>query len=50
MLYYTKTNTFKNWINSNTRKVAQPNINSQEYQNALLPLPPLSKQKKSSVL
>ena len=41
LLAFTKTTAYKQWINDNMRVVAQPNINSQQYSDSLIPLPPL---------
>lgn len=41
LLYYTKCSVYKNWINSNMRVFAQPNINSQQYLNSPVVLPPI---------
>lgn len=38
---FTKTSAYKQWINDNMRVAAQPNINSQQYSDSLIPLPPL---------
>lgn len=45
LLYYTKSSAYKMWINSNQRANAQPNINSNEYLNSPIIIPPLSTQK-----
>ncbi len=44
LLYYTKTNIFKNWIAQNQRVAGQPNINGQEYLSFPVILPPLDVQ------
>lgn len=41
LLLYTKSSLFKEWINGNMRVSAQPNINSQQYSNCPIVLPPL---------
>lgn len=46
ILYYTKTNTYKNWINKTKRATGVPNINAQEYLSSPIVLPPLSIQNK----
>ena len=45
LLYYTKTDIFKNWILKNQRIAGQPNINGQEYLSFPVVLPPVEKQK-----
>ncbi len=45
LLYYTKSNGYKAWINSNQRANAQPNINSNEYLNSPVIVPPIGMQK-----
>lgn len=45
LLYYTKTDIFKNWILKNQRIAGQPNINGQEYLSFPVILPPIEKQK-----
>ena len=42
ILYYTKSASFKHWINISQRVAGQPNINGQEYLKFPIPLPPLS--------
>ena len=42
---YTKSYTFKNWVNSNQRIAGQPNINGQEYLEAPFIIPPMPIQK-----
>lgn len=44
LLYYTKSLTYKNWINGNMRVAAQPNINSQQYMDSPVILPPIDVQ------
>lgn len=44
LLAFTKSSAYKQWINDNMRVAAQPNINSQQYSDSLVPLPPLSVQ------
>lgn len=44
LLAYTKSSIFKKWIANNMRVSGQPNINSQQYMDASLILPPLSVQ------
>lgn len=44
LLYYTKSLTYKNWINGNMRVAAQPNINSQQYMDSPVVLPPIDVQ------
>lgn len=41
LLYYTKSSAYKNWINGNMRISAQPNINSQQYMDSPVILPPI---------
>ena len=45
LMYYSKSSVYKSWINSNMRVSAQPNINSQQYLESPIVLPPLSVQK-----
>ena len=49
LLYYTKCSTYKNWINGNMRVAAQPNINSQQYMDSPVVLPPIDIQNAISV-
>lgn len=42
LLIFTKSSAYKQWINDNMRVSAQPNINSQQFSDSLIPLPPLS--------
>lgn len=42
--HYTKTNFYFNWIESQKKTVAQPNINAQQFSNLLIPIPPLTLQ------
>ena len=44
LLYYTKSNIYKQWIASNQRANAQPNINSNEFLNSPIIVPPLEEQ------
>ncbi len=44
LLYYTKSLTYKNWINGNMRVAAQPNINSQQFMDSPVILPPIDVQ------
>lgn len=44
LLYYTKSSLFKTWIQNNQRIFGQPNINGQEYLNADIIIPDMSKQ------
>ena len=44
LLYYTKSNIYKQWIASNQRANAQPNINSNEFLNSPIIIPPLEEQ------
>lgn len=44
LLYYTKSKIYKQWINSNMRVSAQPNINSQQYLDSPIIIPPLEVQ------
>ncbi len=46
LLYYTKSSLYKQWINSNKRVSAQPNINSQQYLNSPIILPPINIQER----
>ena len=41
LLVYTKSSIYKKWINSNMRVSAQPNINSQQFLNSPIIVPPL---------
>lgn len=45
LLYYTKSNVYKQWIMSNQRANAQPNINSNEYLNSPIIVPSLEEQR-----
>ena len=44
LLYYTKSTLFKSWVKNNQRIFGQPNINGQEYLNADIIIPDISKQ------
>ena len=44
--YYGLSSYYKKFIDDTLKVVAQPNINAQEYSNLLIPLPPLSEQKR----
>lgn len=44
LLYYTKSNIYKQWIASNQRANAQPNINSNEFLNSPIIIPPIEEQ------
>ena len=44
LLYYTKSNIYKQWIASNQRANAQPNINSNVFLNSLIIIPPIEEQ------
>lgn len=46
ILYYTKSAPFKEWIASNQRVSAQPNINGQEYLSAPFIIPPIEEQRR----
>ena len=46
LLFFTKSQTFKKWINSNQRVSGQPNINGQEFLTSPLLLPPIDIQLK----
>jgi type I restriction enzyme S subunit len=46
LLAYTKCSLYKEWIKGNMRVSAQPNINSQQYLDSPIILPPLKAQKK----
>lgn len=46
LLAYTKCSLYKEWIKANMRVSAQPNINSQQYLNSPIILPPLDVQSK----
>ncbi len=46
LLYYTKSNIYKQWIASNQRANAQPNINSNEYLESPIIVPSIDEQKK----
>jgi len=41
VFYFTKTNYYKNFIESNKKTVAQPNINARQLSNLKIPVPPL---------
>lgn len=45
LLAYTKCSIYKNWIQGNMRVSAQPNINSQQYLDSIIVLPPMNIQK-----
>lgn len=45
LLAYTKCSIYKNWIKGNMRVSAQPNINSRQYLDSPIVLPPLNVQK-----
>lgn len=45
LLAYTKCSIYKNWIQGNMRVSAQPNINSQQYLDSTIVLPPMDIQK-----
>jgi len=45
LLAYTKCSLFKNWVKRNMRVSAQPNINSQQYLDSPIILPPITIQK-----
>lgn len=45
LLAYTKCSTYKKWVTDNMRVAAQPNINSSQYLNSPIILPPLSIQR-----
>jgi len=45
LLYYTKSASFKNWVQVNQRVSGQPNINGKEFLSVPIPLPAISKQK-----
>jgi restriction endonuclease S subunit len=49
ILFYTKSAPFKEWIASNQRISAQPNINGQEYLSAPFIIPPLEVQRKIAI-
>ena len=44
IFYYTKTDYYENFIASNMKVVAQPNINAQQYGNLIICVPPISEQ------
>lgn len=44
ILAFTKSSAYKQWISDNMRVSAQPNINSQQYAESPIPLPPLPEQ------
>lgn len=44
LLYYTQSSLFKTWIQNNQRIFGQPNINGQEYLNADIVIPDITKQ------
>lgn len=46
LLFFTKSQTFKKWIEANQRVAGQPNINGQEFLASPLFLPPINIQKK----
>ena len=43
--YFTKSERYKKFIDSNSKVVAQPNINAKQYSNMLIPLPPIEEQR-----
>jgi len=43
---YTKTTKYENWVRKVSQRSGQPGLNSNEYSSLLLPLPPLSEQKR----
>lgn len=49
LLYYTKSDIYKKWINSNQRANAQPNINSNEFLESPIIIPPITMQKEMVV-
>ena len=44
IFYFTKTDYYRNFVNSKQKVVAQPNINAQEYGNLLIPVPSMQRQ------
>lgn len=44
--YFTKTDTYLNWVSLVQKVVAQPNINAKQYSSLKIPLPPLPLQQK----
>ena len=46
VLAYTKSTAFKTWVQSNMRVSGQPNINSKQYMNVPIPIPPKEVQKR----
>lgn len=46
LFYFTKSKIYYNWIESNSNKVAQTNINAKQFLSITFPLPTLTKQKK----
>lgn len=45
LLYYTKSSIYKKWILANMRVSAQPNINSEQYLESPIIVPPIDKQR-----
>lgn len=45
LLYYTKSSIYRKWILANMRVSAQPNINSEQYLESPIIVPPIDKQK-----
>lgn len=45
LLYYTKSSLYKKWILANMRVSAQPNINSEQYLESPIIVPPIDKQR-----
>ena len=46
LFYFTKTDFYNNFIKSNSKTVAQPNINAQQYENLEILIPPIELQNK----
>ncbi len=47
---YVRSDAYWSWVKSSVKVGAQPNINSQQYQSLLLPVPPLPEQKKIAAI
>lgn len=46
LFYYCNSSIYKYWVDTIQRPAVQANINAEEYRSMIIPLPPLSKQKK----
>ena len=50
LFLFTQSDHYKNWIKSNIRTGAQPNVNAQEYSKMIIPLPSLPEQRKIATI